>query len=99
MTYRREVAVIGSEIRSLNDENRKRYITIRDAFEALFHDTIRLGAESGEFRTDEPDQAARAIITMCRGIAFWYRPDGEASPGQITLTYRRFAMGIVDSAS
>lgn len=99
MTHRREVAVIGAEIRSLNDENRNRFIAIRDAFEALFQEAVREGAASGDFSTREPDQAARAIITMCRGIAFWYRPDGEDSPEQITQTYQRFASGIVNSGA
>jgi AcrR family transcriptional regulator len=98
MAHRRKIASIGAEMRSLEQPNLRRYVAIRDALEDLFHAAVRDGMASGAFRAADAAQASKAIITMCRGIAAWYRPDGPLSPAEIAVLYRRYAFGIVEAS-
>jgi hypothetical protein len=53
------------------------------------------GVEAGTFTIDDPRTASRALITMCRGIADWYKPKGELTPEDLANIYVKFALGLV----
>lgn len=92
---RREFAVLGSEMRSLEPENRRRYVARRDELEGLVVGAISDGRQHGLFRTAYPTDAARAVLAMCLRIAEWYRPDGRLTPEEVADRYVEFALGVV----
>ena len=90
--FRRPQAFVGSsEIRSLEPENRAAYVARRDAAQRLLEEVVAQGAASGVFATEHPDEVARAISSLCVGVASWYRPDGPSTPDQIVERHRVLA--------
>lgn len=87
--HRREVAFIAAtEIRSLQDHEREAHIAARDRQQRLMDEIIRHGVDDGRFSTPYPREASRAIVTMCTGVAQWYRPDGQLTPAELADQYR-----------
>ncbi|MGW0824467.1 TetR/AcrR family transcriptional regulator [Streptomyces sp. NPDC002845] len=95
MTHRTPLAFLDTEIRSLEPGNRARYVALRDELEGLLRDTVREGADAGVFTIPVPVEASRAVLTMCQGIAHWYRPDGELTPFDIAKRYVTIALATV----
>jgi AcrR family transcriptional regulator len=83
MANRRGPAFLDTEIRSLEPENRARYVALRDYLEHMLLDTVKSGVAKGSFTTPLPVDASRAVLTMCQGVASWYRPHGPLSPEAI----------------
>ena len=85
-----------SEIRSLDSSARAKHIAARDRQQGLMNAVVEQGAECGEFSTRFPREASLAVITMCTGVAQWFRADGALSPEQLVERYReitRMAVG------
>jgi AcrR family transcriptional regulator len=95
VAHRRQLAQLDQEVRSLETRNRASYIAKRDALEAMLVSCIVDGKEAGIFTVDDPRTASRALITMCRGIAAWYKPKGELAPESLAKVYVRFGLGLV----
>jgi AcrR family transcriptional regulator len=94
--YRRTQAFVAStEIRSLAACNRAEYVALRDAQEQMLADVIHAGRDCGAFATEYPQDVARAIATLCVGVATWYRTDGPLSPDQIVARYLTMARALV----
>nr|WP_245866288.1 TetR/AcrR family transcriptional regulator [Rhodococcus kyotonensis] len=97
--YRSDQAFIGStEIRSLEPENRERYVHLRDEQQRMLDGIVLAGIESGDFDADHPADASRAVTTMCVGVAGWYRADGPQSAVELTQVYLTIARRIVGAA-
>lgn len=93
---RRAEAQIGaSEMRSLDEAGRKIVVMLRDEQERMFLDVIQRGVDEGVFATAYPREATRAIISMGRALAEWYRPSGEVSPSEMADRYVELALGTV----
>lgn len=87
-----------SEIRSLTGDYREEHIAERDRQQRLLDDVITQGAADGHFSTEHPIDAARAITTICTGVAQWYRPGGELDPAGVAERYGeicRHAAGFI----
>ncbi|MBO0907775.1 TetR/AcrR family transcriptional regulator [Arthrobacter sunyaminii] len=85
-----------SEIRSLDTSARAQHIAARDRQQALMYAVVEQGAKSGVFATPFPREASLAVITMCTGVAQWFRPDGALTPEQLVERIReitRMAVG------
>ncbi|WP_258060532.1 MULTISPECIES: hypothetical protein [unclassified Arthrobacter] len=85
-----------SEIRSLDTSARARHIAARDRQQALMYAVVEQGAKSGVFATPFPREASLAVITMCTGVAQWFRSDGALTPEQLVERFReitRMAVG------
>ncbi len=95
MAHRRDTAFLSSEIRSLEPDNRARYIASRDAVEELVLDAVHQGVAEGVFTTQHPDDACRAVLQMCQGVATWFRLGGEVPAEVLAQRYVGFALGIV----
>lgn len=99
--YRREQAFIGSsEIRSMEPEYRKVYVGHRDRQQRMIDDVVAAGVAAGVFTVPYPEDAARAIATMCIGVSSWYRPDGSLSADELiarNLTLARMMVGRAES--
>jgi AcrR family transcriptional regulator len=94
--YRREQAfVASSEIRSLALANRLRYVAMRDEQQGLLADVIDAGVEAGEFHTEYASDAARALSTLCIGVATWYRADGPLEPHDVVVRHIALARALV----
>jgi AcrR family transcriptional regulator len=94
--FRREQAfVASSEIRSLEPENRARYIALRDEQQRMIEGAVAAGQDTGAFRSAHPNDAARAVATMCVGVATWYREDGPLSPHELVKRHLVMARGLV----
>jgi hypothetical protein len=94
--FRREQAFVGtSEIRSLEPANRRDYIALRDRQQRVLDDIVRAAVASGEFRTAYPEDASRAVTTMCVAVATWFRADGPLTPDEIVERYLAIARAAV----
>lgn len=93
-----EALVAHTEVRYLDDEHRRRLVIARDRIDELLQKVVTDGVESGVFRTPYPRETTRAILTMCSGVAQWYRPDGSLSGDEIAQRYATLALAIAYGA-
>lgn len=95
--HRRDLAFIASsEIRSLVGHARDNHIAARDRQQRLMDDVVEQGVAAGRFATPLAREASRAVITMCTGVAQWYRPGGPLAPDELAgdyCTIARMAVG------
>ncbi len=98
--HRGELAFLAAnEIRSLEPEARKRHIAARDTQQRILDEIVEEGVGKGLLTTEYPRDASRAIVTMCTGVAQWYRLGGPLSPEELAARYvvlSRGALGQVD---
>ena len=83
----------------MEPDSRQAYIALRDEQQQLVDDIVRDGVAAGLFRTPFPEDASRAVVTMCVSVATWYREDGPLSPDEIVERYlviARSTVGAVD---
>ena len=92
---RREMAFLDAEIRSLEHANREAYVHKRDQMQAMVTKVITKGIENGEFLPGDPHAHTRAIITMLRNLANWYRPEGHLRPNDLCEQYVTYAFRLV----
>lgn len=88
--------VAANEIRGLEHDARDRHIAARDRQQAILESVVADGVVSGDFVVDDVKLVTRAIVTMCTGVAQWYRPDrGGISPEQLARRYVAIALRVV----
>ena len=98
--HRPELSFLGtSEMRALPIRDRRRHARIRSEQQHMVDDEVELGVQEGLFATLEPRAAARAVVTMCVGIANWYRTGGIYTPEQVADQYVDFSLGVVRAIS
>jgi AcrR family transcriptional regulator len=95
MAHHSDLAFLDSERRSLTPDNRKKYFAERSEIESALRMAIQAGTDEGAFGTKNPDECARAILSMCQGIAGWYRPDGKIPPETMAMRYVDIALAAV----
>jgi AcrR family transcriptional regulator len=95
MGHRTTRGVLESEIRSLVPNNRVRYIALRDELEGMLHDIVADGVKAGQFDTEYPVEAGRAVLTMCNAVGRWYHPHGLMPPAELASRYVSVALGAV----
>lgn len=97
--YRREQAFVASrETRSMEPESRQAYIALRDEQQEMLDDIVRDGVAAGHFRTPFPQDASRAVVTMCVAVSTWYREDGPLSPDELVERYLAIARSAVGAS-
>ncbi|TQC41293.1 TetR/AcrR family transcriptional regulator [Rhodococcus sp. WS4] len=97
--YRREQAFVASrETRSMEPESRQAYIALRDEQQEMLDAIVRDGVAAGLFRTPFPEDASRAVVTMCVGVSTWYREDGPLSPDELVERYLAIARSTVGAS-
>jgi AcrR family transcriptional regulator len=95
VAHRREMAFLDAEIRSLEPANRQAYVYKRDQMQAMVTRVVTEGMEKRVFLPGDSHAHARAIITMLRGIANWYNPNGHLTPEALGDQYVTYALRIV----
>ncbi|QBJ96099.1 TetR/AcrR family transcriptional regulator [Rhodococcus sp. ABRD24] len=94
--FRREQAFVAStEMRSMEPAARAEYVALRDQQQRMLDAIVRAGVRSGDFASPYPEDASRAVATMCIAVASWYRPDGELGPNELVERYSAIARGAV----
>jgi len=94
--YRRTGAMVSTaELRSLEPDNRERYVGKRDEQQRMLDEVILAGVRDGDFSTSYPKDASRAIASLCVGVASWYRPDGSLPVEALLDRYLTIARSIV----
>jgi AcrR family transcriptional regulator len=71
------------EYRSLASEFKRRHVSRRDRFEALWRRILEEGMANGDFRRMDPAVTGFALLGVQNWLITWYRPDGAQSPGEI----------------
>jgi AcrR family transcriptional regulator len=95
-THRRDLGFIAAtEMRSLEQPGKARIVAMRKRIQQLIDIVVERGHEQGIFTVDAPHEAARAVVTMCTGLAQWFSPAGTATPDQIAHWYVGYALGLV----
>ena len=99
MARRDQAFVASTEMRSMEPEVRAHHVGQRDAQQKMIEDAIRAGVESGDFACEVPEDAARAIASLCVSIANWYRPDGPLSADDVVCRHVEFARRMVGATA
>jgi AcrR family transcriptional regulator len=95
MTHRRRLAHVAREIHALEEPYRRQHIELRDELERLMLTGIIAARAVGSFTTDDPHEANRAVLVLCRGVADWYTPGGPKRPEEIAERYVQFSLALV----
>lgn len=98
MERRREALIASSELRALAPGNLEEYIALRDEQQGLIDDAVAAGVASGDFATPYPEDAARAVASMCIGVAAWYRRGGPLTVEQLIERNLVLARGLVHAS-
>lgn len=95
MAHRRQLAFLDTEIRSLEPENRARYVALRDYLEHMLLDTVETGRAEGVFTTPIPADAVRSVLVMCQGVANWFRDEGPLTAEEVAARHVLLSLGTV----
>lgn len=90
-----EAFVASSEIRSLDEDNRTRYVALRDEQQQMITDVVGEAVAAGAFDVPQVEDASRAVATLCIGVAGWYRPDGALSQDELVERHLVLARRLV----
>lgn len=88
-----------SELRALEEPVLSTHRAKRAQQQRLFDRVVADGVAQGEFTTPLPDEAARAIVVMCTGVASWYSPKGPLSRDEVVRRYQRLALDMVGAGA
>jgi TetR/AcrR family transcriptional regulator, cholesterol catabolism regulator len=72
-----------SEWRQLAAESLATNRNQRERYASMFHQILRDGIATGEFREMDTRIVMLGMIGMCNYLFRWYRPDGRLAPDQI----------------
>ncbi len=97
MLRRAEAFVASTELRSLEPGNRQHCVALRDELQGLLTQVIRDGCADGSFGTTYPEDAARAVSSLCVGIASWYREEGPLGPDEVVVRQKALARSLLDA--
>ncbi|WP_327179661.1 TetR/AcrR family transcriptional regulator [Streptomyces sp. NBC_01335] len=95
MAHRQRLAFLDTEIRSLEPENRARYVALRDYLEHMLLDTVEAGRAKGVFTTPFPADAVRSVLVMCQGVANWFREDGPLTAEEVAERHVLLCLGTL----
>ena len=86
--HRGDLAFLAAnEIRGLEPLARSRHIAARDRQQRILDSIVEEGVAAGAFKAESPRDTSRAIVTMCTGVAQWYRLDGSLTPNELAGRY------------
>ncbi len=95
-THRRDLGFVGaSEMRSLEPPASQRVVEARREQQRMVDEEVRAACRSGDFGTERPQEAARAVVTLCTALPQWFSPAGSASAEQVAEQYVDFSLALV----
>lgn len=87
-----------SEMRALLEPVRTAHRAQRVRQQQIFDHVIASGVAQGAFATPLPEEASRAIVVMCTGVAGWFSPRGPLTRAEVVRRYQRLALDMVGAA-
>jgi AcrR family transcriptional regulator len=95
-TVRKEETFIGNmEQRSLNEEQRARFVAQRKEYEAHLRNILIDGEKAGLWRLDDVRVTTLALLSMLTGIGSWYRTDGRLRQERLIKIYQGLAQRLL----
>lgn len=95
-TARKEETFIGNmEQRSLNEEQRARFVAQRKEYEAHLRTILTDGEKAGLWRLDDVRVTTLALLSMLTGIGSWYRTDGRLRQERLIKIYQGLAQRLL----
>ncbi|MQA08222.1 MAG: TetR family transcriptional regulator [Pseudonocardiaceae bacterium] len=82
-----QTLVAFNEIRELNEEQRGKIIPLREQIENLYISAVDDAIAAGRMRHVNVRITVYGIVSMGRGVATWYRPDGPLAPEDVGSEY------------
>jgi AcrR family transcriptional regulator len=92
---RNEVLIATTELRSLNPENLRKIVKLRNRYEATLSLILKHGRAARVFSVKDTKMAALALIPLLTGVSQWYRPGGRMSRESLTEEYSRLCLAMV----
>ncbi|MQA13240.1 MAG: TetR family transcriptional regulator [Pseudonocardiaceae bacterium] len=87
-----------SEVRGLEEPVRSEHLAKRQQQQRMFDGVVSDGTQRRAFRTEYPQEASRAVVVMCTGVASWYHPEGPLTREEIAQRYQVLALDLVGAA-
>lgn len=82
------------ESRFLPEEDRRKIVAMRDAYEKAYRDTIREGVIEGSLGPSlDPDMTAIFILSVLNAMIRWYRPSGARAASDVADEMWSFISG------
>ena len=88
-----------ARIHSLDAENRRAIVEIRDEMEAIMREAIRLGTESGAFDVPDLELATVSLLSLGIDVSRWFVPGKRLSPDALADEYADMAVRILSDRS
>lgn len=88
----KRVFVADSEVRALEDPYRDKVIAIRDAYQDMYKQLIAECLEQPGAAKRNVRLSSYAVLSMCTGVAQWYRSGGQYSLDFIATEYADFIL-------
>ena len=93
---RGDLAFIGaSEMRGLSGPDLERVVDLRNDVQYALDQQAKVCIDNGDFTTDDPHTACRAIATMCTSLPSWFRLDGPLSAQQVATRYAAYGLALM----
>ena len=80
------------EWRHLSEENRNRFVELRDEYEKGFTTILKQGEDEGVFQDVNNKFAVLTILASLNWVVEWYKPKGGMTPEQIAEKLTEFIL-------
>ncbi len=91
-SFRQECRVIDAEFSELSGDHRQVVLGQRDAYEALWASALQDGAGSAVLAVPDLRVTRLALLSMCTGVAHWFRPEGPNDVYDISVSHVDLAL-------
>lgn len=82
-----KVLISFMELRSLESENFKSVVVLRQRYEHQVKEILIAGQKTGDFDIEDAHVSAMAIIAMLTGVTTWFKPDGRLVADEVEESY------------
>ena len=91
-THSRAVFIGNSELRSLDEADRKVVNSRRREYESMLRDLVQEVGRTGDGNVIDARLQAYAIVAIGTHVATWYRPGGSLSLDEVVSTYTQIIL-------
>jgi len=93
--HRKTALVVQKELGALEPDQYKLIREARIRMYDRFAAEIRNGAKVGEFDIADVEGTCEAVVSVCLGVATWYRPDNPRTPEEVGALCAHLAARMV----
>lgn len=84
----KEARVADTELRSLDADNLRAVVEMRDEYEKIFRDIMTEGQATGDLAELDIPIVVRSLLVSLTDVAVWFKPRGRLTLAEITEIYR-----------